>query len=346
MFCFERGNTMSGNSGIRGYLLQTIVSLLSTLQEDKAWEYVALEPNNESEKVDVAWYFTDNNIKFTQVKSSQNQINLSSVKEWAKELENSLVATEYELILIGPCSKEVANLGRFGKVLVPTPKPLDIDGLIEQASHKLDHYTARRGFAQLSPLIRELIVNAIITKLEVFSTTGTKVSKETFCNLIDEWIKSVIESKNNIDNASNTMKGMKFEEWVNKLAMFKFSQEDKNITKDLSKKELFDWKNAVQLAQKSIKDGFSQITQGNPLSKNARWQVYSDAKKTEEALDNVIVPSIALETHFALRESARHARKALGLLYESDQEGFSREINLATEKLKETQFLFEKIKDT
>ena len=59
---------MSGSAGIRGYLLQTLTCLLDALQNDNQWESLTLEPNIGSEKVDIAWYYTNSNeIKVTQV---------------------------------------------------------------------------------------------------------------------------------------------------------------------------------------------------------------------------------------------------------------------------------------
>jgi hypothetical protein len=95
----REGVVMSGSSGIRGYLLQTIVTLLDTLTNESVWDSMAVEPNNESEKVDISWYMSGDLVKVTQVKSSQNQINIPNVREWASELENSCHASKYELIL-------------------------------------------------------------------------------------------------------------------------------------------------------------------------------------------------------------------------------------------------------
>jgi hypothetical protein len=337
---------MSGNSGIRGYLLQTVVSLLKALEDNQTWDFVALEPNNESEKVDIAWYFPGNNIKASQVKSSQNQINLPDVKGWAKELEDSLNATWYELILIGPCSKEVASLGKFENVIIPAPKPLDIDGLIEQAAHRLDRYIEIRRLPKISAFTRELVVNAFIAKLENYSTSGLKVSRKDFYNLLDEWIKATIQIKEDVDNKSENLAGMKLEDWINALVKMRFSNGLNLSQKDSLAKELVEWVNQVQPAMKITKAGTARIGQGGSLSKEERWQYYSEAKKLEEILDNVIIPPVALDSHFALRESVRHYRRAFGYLYEADQDGFSEEMALATAKTKELVQLFEKVKSS
>lgn len=50
---------MGGNSGIRGYLIQTIICVLDALEEDNLWTSVTLEPLDESEKVDIKWIYPD-----------------------------------------------------------------------------------------------------------------------------------------------------------------------------------------------------------------------------------------------------------------------------------------------
>lgn len=335
---------MSGSSAIRGYLLQTIVSLLNALHNNQSWDYVALEPNNESEKVDIAWYFPNNKIKASQVKSSQNQINLPSVKEWAKELEDSIKADEYELILIGPCSKEVANLEKWENVLIPIPKSLDVDGLIEQAAHRLDHYIENRNLPKTQAFTRELIIHALITKLESYSISGSKISRRDFCNLLDEWIKATIQAKENLGSQGENLVGMKFEDWVNTLVEIKYSKNEKLGHKDILAKELIEWVNQVQPASKITDSGLARIAQGGSITKKEIWQYYSEAKKLEEILDNVIIPPIALDSHFALRESVRHYRRAFGHLYDSNPDGFSEEMTLATAKTKESTQFFEKVK--
>ena len=61
---------MGGNAGIRGYLIQTIICVLDTLESDNLWTSVTLEPLDESEKVDIRWKYSDDTIKLCQVKPS------------------------------------------------------------------------------------------------------------------------------------------------------------------------------------------------------------------------------------------------------------------------------------
>ncbi len=91
---------MSGQTGARGYLLQALICVLDCIDHDDKWSNVTIEPNDDSDKVDILWGYDDRR-KVVQVKSSQNQIDLASAKQWAAELEAATIADEYELRLIG-----------------------------------------------------------------------------------------------------------------------------------------------------------------------------------------------------------------------------------------------------
>ena len=45
---------MGGKEGNRGYLVQTIVALLESLDDD-SWNTVTIEPGHDSEFIDVLW---------------------------------------------------------------------------------------------------------------------------------------------------------------------------------------------------------------------------------------------------------------------------------------------------
>jgi hypothetical protein len=63
---------MNGQYAIKGYLLQSLVALLDSFETE--WETICVEPNDESEKVDIKWTYNNNTTKSVQVKSSINLI--------------------------------------------------------------------------------------------------------------------------------------------------------------------------------------------------------------------------------------------------------------------------------
>ncbi|WP_171475689.1 hypothetical protein [Frigoriglobus tundricola] len=167
---------MGGQAGSRGYLVQALASVLDALTDDHDWTAITLEPNLGSDKVDILWQYP-NRRKVVQVKSSQNQIGVTAVKAWAEELEGSVSADEYELRLIGTVSDGVPGLKQHGRVAVPLPDPLNPDGLMHQAAHKLDKYLQARQLGAHSPSAREMIVDALITRLSTFATRGMPMDR-------------------------------------------------------------------------------------------------------------------------------------------------------------------------
>jgi hypothetical protein len=140
---------MSGQAGGRGYLVQAIVSVLDAIADDHDWVSVAVDPNVAMDKVDILWEYS-NGSKVVQVKSSENPIYVPIVKRWAKELEDSVTASEYELRLVGNVSYEVLKLGVHGKVTIPLPQALNFRALRRESAHqhgfKRAHCTVRLDF--------------------------------------------------------------------------------------------------------------------------------------------------------------------------------------------------------
>jgi hypothetical protein len=92
---------MNGQYSIKGYVIQTLVAVLDSFN-DKDWVNVCVEPNDESEKVDIYWEYQNGSKKVMQVKSSINSFTLPTITKWAQELEiNTPNATEYILCLVG-----------------------------------------------------------------------------------------------------------------------------------------------------------------------------------------------------------------------------------------------------
>lgn len=187
---------MGGQESIRGYLVQTIICVLDAFNEDNDWNAVALEPNVESEKVDIIWYYSDpKKIIVDQVKSSKNQINFPQVKKWTQELEDSIEADDYNIILIGTFSEEVSKANRQGKVVLRL-KTLDINGLMSEAAHKLGIYIENKNLEPIQSKARETIIESLITRFEIYSTSGKKLSKRKFDDALFEKINLFLNTNN------------------------------------------------------------------------------------------------------------------------------------------------------
>jgi len=179
---------MSGQAGARGYLLQSLICVLDAVDKDQEWLSLTIEPNEESEKVDIVWIYSERR-KVVQVKSSKNPISLPSATKWANELEGSSTADEYELRLIGPCSTKITRRDRIGNVVLPTPENLNVESLIQQAAQKLDHYFyAKQPPIKLPPTAREIIVKAFAHQLGEYSTKGQELSRKDLDELLGSWV--------------------------------------------------------------------------------------------------------------------------------------------------------------
>ncbi|MCX7426882.1 MAG: tetratricopeptide repeat protein, partial [Planctomycetia bacterium] len=149
-----------GPAAIRGYLVQTLVALLETLDVDGDWISITLEPDHVSEKIDILWQYPGK-IKAVQVKSSENQISVADAKRWAEEfLSARHDADKLVLVLVGPSSQAVLDLGQVEQVEVPPPQNLDLPGFIERAAHRLDRFLGSQSLPTGSADYREMLAAA------------------------------------------------------------------------------------------------------------------------------------------------------------------------------------------
>jgi|GEM_PF-479560 hypothetical protein len=196
---------MSGNAGIRGYIIQTIICVLDSLQTDHEWISVTLEPIDESEKVDIRWEYPNDIIKLCQVKSSQNILKHSAAKKWCKELiSHSPNASEYELILVGNPEEKLLKEknNKIEGVKIADFKTINTQDLIDQASTKIDHYYDQKGKNKISPQVRELLVKALTTHFANNSIVGKKIERIAFDNELLSWIFAIEQQIENNPLAS------------------------------------------------------------------------------------------------------------------------------------------------
>lgn len=183
---------MSGNAGVRGYLIQTIICVLDSLETKNEWSSVTLEPTDESEKVDIRWKYENGNAKHCQVKSSQNIIRKSAAKKWCQELESgSPNANEYELIIIGTPEEKLLNTQKIGLTTISASIPLNEQMLIDSASTRIDSYYERKGKTKISTKVREILVKTLTTHFATNSITGREIDRAEFDKLLLDWIGSI-----------------------------------------------------------------------------------------------------------------------------------------------------------
>ncbi|WP_454804236.1 hypothetical protein [Mucilaginibacter phyllosphaerae] len=105
---------MGGQDGNRGYLLQAIVAVLQALTK-KEWVDIAIEPDENNQKVDIQCWNEKGKETVTQVKSSINNFDKAEIlKITADLIGDAPAAVQYVMTFIGSYSAETRNsLMRF-----------------------------------------------------------------------------------------------------------------------------------------------------------------------------------------------------------------------------------------
>jgi hypothetical protein len=222
---------------------------------------------------------------------------------------------------------------------------LDINGLIEQAAHKLDVFIENRNLNKVSALTRELLIKALVTQLEMYSSNGMPISKDNFFFMMEKWIAgSMLELQHSINHGGIRTRKLTLDRWMNVLLDYEMKSGKSIDLKAQLKYEVIHWIDQLQPAKDIMETGLKWIEQRKPMTKREIWQYYCEAKRAEEILNNIEIPIVALQSHIAYRESVRFYRRAIGKLYEFDTGGFSREMDTTISKTKEATKLFEQVK--
>jgi hypothetical protein len=183
---------MGGQHGMRGYLLQTIITVLDSLSQPSDWESVTIEPNDESEKVDIKWILGDGEKKLVQVKSSQNTISYNTAKKWVSELKNDTEAAHYELICVGHTDARLNEETVIDGVNI-VKKPLDLDLLTSDSIVKIDQFYEKKNRSKIHSTIKQILVNSLNFKLGHDSIFGKTITRGQFDEVLLNWLKAIEE---------------------------------------------------------------------------------------------------------------------------------------------------------
>ena len=204
---------MGGQEGSRGYLYQSIVSILNACTE-QTWESISVEYTTSNDKVDIA-LLDENNIVINalQVKSSVNLFTIANIKQWLLDLSNDVVALEYQIILIGNCDKNTNNFiksiekyyaGQMDKEaeksllgytdFLSDKKvkisllPFDPDNLIGVVRDSLNRFVSNLGYTINYDSLDEL-AHALISLHMLFGTNSKCISKDEYIKKIAQWLE-------------------------------------------------------------------------------------------------------------------------------------------------------------
>ncbi|WP_333624563.1 hypothetical protein [Sphingobacterium siyangense] len=292
---------MSGSASIRGFVYQTIISVITSLEED-VWDFCQVEPEIGKEKADIIFWKNGRMSQTIQVKSSQNAFTATKAKDWLGKLVEHLPESQFhKLILIGNCEsnltdyiRSVRNGEEFsdrenGEVEIRLI-PFDQDYLNNTLENKLRKFFENKGyFIQQKQL--EMLTHSILYSFLEFSITSEKVSKEEFSSMLINWAKTIFPKSIRKQNDSD-------------LRVYLYDENTKDLKeKDKSRKMLLvTFRNMINQCNKDLKNSFeicktividSNIPEQNelapnfkPLQMSALMESYSKA---------VIVPEYVKE---------------------------------------------------
>lgn len=164
---------MSGQDAIKGFVYQTIIAILDSLQDD--WKTILIEPKGQ-ERIDIIWTNEDDTEIAYQIKHSKNDFDKSKILDCISGLyKDHSTAKEYKVILIG-------SANNVTKSFFTNIKNTTIDDFAEK--HKILHSKRDKIVVQFYPPDIKLILDAIITRLERFLENKGKKTELSLRELI------------------------------------------------------------------------------------------------------------------------------------------------------------------
>ncbi|OXM82523.1 hypothetical protein [Paenibacillus rigui] len=200
---------MGGKEGARGYLYQSVVSVLNSMVAND-WLSVQIEPDTANDKVDISWFYENDEQEVTQVKSSINNFTKPNVVDWFETLIADVPnAKAFKLILIGSCSDttkkfinkvnkknfedddddkdDIATICPYLEKMKVQLENFELDAMESKIYTSLNKFLSHKGLTVGHHLL-EMMTGAIVYQFIKFSTNGNKVSKADFEKQLLEWV--------------------------------------------------------------------------------------------------------------------------------------------------------------
>jgi hypothetical protein len=225
---------MSGHDAIRGFVYQTIASVVHALV-DSSWEYLTIEPATENEKIDMLWEDGAGLKKCQQVKSSINNFTKPEMLRWLEAMVGDVPdAKEYELVLIGTCSdavndfvKRVNNMesAELGSTLDPFADKIQIELMIFNPSmlqgHVQNEVSRFLSEQHLHPNHQTVVqvTGGLLYQFLQFAMFSTRASKAQWTEELLRWV------------TSNYKRGLNLEVRQDRLAIGIYLRGDRKLVK-------------------------------------------------------------------------------------------------------------------
>ena len=196
---------MSGQESIKGYLFQSLIAVLKSMNGN--WSSICVEPKTEFDKVDIIWRFTDQRIEVSQVKSSIRNFSSNDIFNWLQSLTLDYKNAEiYSVYLVGNSSystkilfnsikdksenefpEPFKDLFKIKEKLQVFFEPNNIETLEDALIARVDKFFFSKDILTDYPT-KKLIANGMVNQIMKISTTGKVVNKDEFESHLLEWI--------------------------------------------------------------------------------------------------------------------------------------------------------------
>lgn len=183
---------MGGQDSTRGYLIQAIIAISRSL-DDSTWTTISIEPNDEDEKVDVAWDAPAGRRRI-QVKSTRNSFTKGQIERVAQLIYEKVPDDDVELVLVGSTQCDVKRCKIPATISIPQPKNNDIEGLSNEAAFLLAKFCSLRGRTVPPPSSSKLIVDGLTSLVLKLGTTGRSFHRDDFENHLADWLGELSKS--------------------------------------------------------------------------------------------------------------------------------------------------------
>lgn len=210
---------MSGKESIRGYLFQSLIAVLNSLNKD--WETICVEPKTQNDKIDIIWTSADDKKIVCQVKSSINNFSTNDILRWTEGLRSdNKDAENYIVHLVGNSTAttkkffngigakdesefpdEFANLFGIKNKIQVYFDPDNLETLEHALISKLDEFLFTKNILAEHPT-KKLIANGMVNQIIRISTLGKSITKKQFEDNLLEWLTFNYAQQISLDKAN------------------------------------------------------------------------------------------------------------------------------------------------
>lgn len=189
--------TGGGSIAIRGFLVQALVALLEVVHSELLFSEITLEPAIGDEQFDFIWTEATTT-HAVQVKSTAGVFTKAAVTRWASRLAAARTGEECRLVLVGRVHPSLECIDKIGNVRIEK-RHLDIPALLHSAAHLLGRFAESQKLDAGTALQREMVVHALISKLEHYAIRSTPLTRSALIKLLREWIVETPSADRKVD---------------------------------------------------------------------------------------------------------------------------------------------------